>query len=145
MAFKMTSTYKFTGNDTVTLNVLTNVAPPAVPKTLKDLSKLNYPAGETNDRNLRPNADNQLVFMNQPMSWWVSNLKSESVHYLPYSNFVNWGYKDASGDEYHIDISLSNLLIPNKTKDVSKDVSSNLFTITFEEKLGMSRVDTRTM
>lgn len=145
MVFNVTSTFSYTGDATATLNTLTNVQNVDATKTLQTLSKANYESSNTNDRNVKPNANNQLVFMNQPMSWWVSNLKTQSIHYLPYSNFVNWGYKDLSGNEYHIEITLSNLLIPNKTKNVVKDASSNMFTITFEDKLGMSRTDTRTM
>lgn len=144
MVFKVTSTYGFTGDLNATLNTLTNVQNVDATKTLETLSKANY-EGDNTDRSSKANPDNQLVFMNQPMSWWIDSLKSGAVFYFPYSNFVNWGYKDASSNVYHIDITISDMLIPNKTKDVAKDEATKVYTITFEEKYGMSRVDTRTM
>ena len=145
MAFKVTSSFSYTGDLTATLNTLTNVTNVDATKTLQTLSTENYANPNTNNKTLKPNADNQRVFMNQPMSWWLENLNSGVVFYLPYSNFVNWGYKDASSNVYHIDIAISDMLIPNRTKDIQKDPSSNAFTIRFEDKYGMSRTDTRTI
>jgi hypothetical protein len=114
------SSFSYTGDLTTTLNLLTNVSNPDTSKTLADLSTDNYSTGTDDNRNAEPNATNQLVFMNQPMSWWLENLQSSSIYYLPYSNYVNWGYKDASGNVYHIHINLTNLLIPNYTKSSTR-------------------------
>jgi hypothetical protein len=134
------STFSYTGDLVTTLNVLTNVSNPDTSKTLANLSTENYLSGTDEARNTEPNASNQLIFMNQPMSWWLENLQSSGVYYLPYSNYVNWGYKDASGNVYHIHINVTNLLIPNYTDSTSRDSSGNIH-IDFKAKFGLSRTD----
>jgi len=146
MVFSVTSTFSFTGDMAATLNTLTNVQGADATKTLATLSTVNYPTTQpAPNAPVKPNADNQLVFMNQSTGWWLENLNSGAVYYLPFSNYVNWGYKDASGNVYHIDMTISNLLMPNKTKTTTRDSATNAFTIVFEEKFGMGRTDVRTM
>ncbi len=128
--------YSFSGDATKTLNTLTNT-PVTGSSDLKNLSTVS-------DIN-SPNKANQLVFMNQPLSWWVSSLQSGAVYYTPYSNKVNWSYKDPSGSIYHIDIGISDLIIPNRTASVERIASSMASIITYEPKFGISRVDTETM
>lgn len=134
--FVTTTEYSISGDDSQTLNTLT-MTPNTGSSDLKTLSTVS-------DINA-PNKNNQLVFMNQPLSWWVSSLKSGAVYYTPYSNNVNWSYKDPSGSLYHIDISISDLVIPNKTQSVTRIASSMSTVITYEPKFGISRVDTHTM
>ena len=146
MVFKVSSTFTFTGNLADTLNTLTNVQNVDVTKTLATLSKVNYTGAQpAPNAPVRANVDNQLVFMNQPRSWWVENLNSGAVHYLPVSNYVNWGFKDVSASVYHIDIEISNLLMPNKTASSTRNPTKNEMTIVFEPKLGMGRTDVRSM
>jgi hypothetical protein len=135
MVFSITSVYSLTGDATKTLNMLTDTAATGS-ADLASLSTVNYPvAGE-----VAPNAANQLVFKNQPLSWWLASLNSGAVKYTPYSNEVNWSFNDV-----HISIEISNLLIPNKTASVEKNPGSMSSTITFESKFGLGRVDTQTM
>ena len=138
--FSSTSTFSFTGDATDTLNTLTQAINPDTSKTLADLDYNNYPNGTSDGSS--PNSINQTIFNNQPMSWWISELQSGTVKYFPHSNYVNWAYIDASNNVYHIDISISNALIPNYTKNISADPETKITTITFVDKFGLSRVDT---
>lgn len=140
MVFSLRSTFTVTGDASKTLNMLTNT--PAVGSAdLATLSTVNYEvAGKTT-----PNNANQLVFRNQPLSWWVQSLNSGAVKYTPVSNEVNWAYIDANKNVIHISIEISNLLIPNKTLSVERNPGSMSSTITFEPKFGIGRVDTQTM
>ena len=140
MVFSVSSAFTLSGDASKTLNDLTNVAASGS-SDLASLSTTNYlVAGET-----APNAANQLVFKNQPLSWWLASLNSGAVKYTPVSNDVNWGFVDANKNIIHISIEISNLLIPNKTAKVEKNPGSMSSVITFEPKFGLSRVDTQTM
>ena len=140
MVFSVTSVYSLSGDATKTLNVLTN-KPVAGSANLSSLSTVNYPVA--NDS--KPNAANQVVFKNQPLSWWLASLNSGAVKYSPVSNDVNWAFIDTNKKAIHISIEISNLLIPNKTAKVEKNPGSMTSTITFEAKFGLSRVDTHTI
>lgn len=143
LAFVPVSTYSYSGDAAATLNTLTQAVNPDTSKTLADLSSNNYPVGAPNASS--PNATNQSIFKNQPMSWWLAELQSGAVKYFPLSNHVNWSYTDASNVVYHIDIAVSNELIPNQTKGVTTDATTRVSTVTFVDKHGLSRVDTRKM
>jgi len=138
MPFSVSSVFTLTGDETKTLHALTNVAATGN-NDISSLSTNNYPnSGDSN-----PNHDNQLVFMNQPLSWWLASLNSGSVKYTPVSNFVNWSYVEPSSKALiHIGITISNLLMPNKTQKVDRTPGSRSSVITFEPKFGLGRVDT---
>lgn len=135
-----TSVYAYQGDTSVTLNALTGTTP-VTTKTLADLSTDNYPSSPVN--NSPPNAENQAILMNQPMSWWVQNLNApvQSVKYLPVSNYVNWGYTSGS-NVYHVGMPISNSLIPNGIATSVRDSNTNTVVNTYTMKYGMSRVDT---
>ena len=138
--FTVTSVFALTGDATQTLNTLTNTTGSGS-SDLATLSTTNYlVAGDE-----MPNPVNQEVFMNQPLSWWLASLNSGVVKYTPISNYVNWAYVDAKKNVYHISITISNLLIPNKTAGVTRNSNSMNSVVTFEPKLGLSRVDTHSM
>jgi hypothetical protein len=138
--FTVTSVFALTGDATQTLNTLTNTTGSGS-SDLATLSTTNYlVAGDE-----MPNPVNQEVFMNQPLSWWLASLNSGVVKYTPVSNYVNWAYVDAKKNVYHISITISNLLIPNKTAGVTRNSNSMNSVVTFEPKLGLSRVDTHSM
>lgn len=141
MVFSVTSVYTLTGDATATLNILTN----KVSSGSSDINTLSTRNDSSNNNNVAPNSDNQLVFMNQPLSWWLASLNSGAVKYTPISNYVNWSYLDANKNLIHISITISNLLIPNKTQSVKRNPGSMASEITFEPKFGLSRVDTHTM
>jgi hypothetical protein len=134
----VTSVYTLSGDAKKTLNTLTNTVPSGS-SDLASLSTTNYLIkGDT-----KPNPTNQVVFKNQPLSWWVSSLNSGIVKYTPVSNDVNWAYVDVNNNSIHISIEISNLLIPNKPQGVSKNSGSMSSQITFVSKFGITRVDTQ--
>jgi hypothetical protein len=140
MVFSVTSVYTLSGDATKTLNTLTNTAP-AGGSDLSTLSTVNY----TVTGSAEPNTANQLVFMNQPLSWWLESLNSGAVKYTPFSSSVNWSFVNAAGAQVHIGMPISNLLIPNKTSSVQRQAGSMSSVVTFEPKFGLTRVDTQTM
>lgn len=138
--FTITSAFTLTGDDTKTLNTLTNTAVTGS-SDLATLSTTNYVVNGDET----PNPTNQLVFMNQPLSWWLASLNSGAVKYTPVSNYVNWAYVDVNKNPIHISITISNLLIPNKTSGVTRSEGSMNSEVSFEPKFGLSRVDTHSM
>ena len=141
MPFSISSIFTLTGDATKTLHALTNVTATGS-SDLTALSMNNYPTSGDST----PNHENQLVFMNQPLSWWLESLNSGLVKYTPVSNFVNWSYVDPTTKSLvHISMTISNLLIPNKTQKVDRTPGSRTSVITFEPKFGLSRVDTHDM
>ena len=139
--FDITRTYSYSGNTAATLNSLTN-ATNVTNLTIADLSVNNYPTGDAN--NSMPNEANQLIFMNQTMSWWLDALQNKKVIYTPVSNYVNWSYKN-DNVEYHISITISDLLIPNSSKSTEFNNDTQLVTIVYNEKLGMGCTETQGM
>jgi hypothetical protein len=152
---KFSSVFTYSGNPVDTLNTLTKVENVDVTKTLEDLSKDNY-AADADQVNTKPNAANQLIFMNQPMSWWLTNLNSGKVRYMAFSKYVNWVYVPSEPSmpqnvapetpmpetiRYHIDMSVSSLFIPNMPDKNTRDLSMNM-TVTFKPLLNMGRTDT---
>ena len=140
MVFSVISAYTLSGDATMTLNMLTG-KDVSGSSDLSTLSATNYVPGSDST----PNEMNQAVFKNQPLSWWVTSLNSGAVKYTPLSNDVNWSYVDANGNDIHISIEISNLLIPNKTVSVSTNSVSMTSDITFEPKFGITRVDTHAL
>jgi hypothetical protein len=126
----------YSGDSAATLNTLTHVVNPDTSKTLANL--VADAASSTEFSTL-----NQTVFMNQPMSWWLTNLNSGAVKYMPVSNNVNWGFKNASGAVFYIGRPISDLLLPNRVESMSVDKNTGVATILYQVKLGMSRIDTR--
>lgn len=137
----VTSVFNYSGASSDTLNSLTGAANEAAGLTLADLSATNY--SDSTNILTTPNSKNQAIFMNQPMSWWLSELNSGAVKYLPYSNHVNWAYTDASKVVYHIGRAISDALLPNRTSHMSINKDTQVATITYEPKHGLSRTDTR--
>jgi hypothetical protein len=119
----ITSSYGYSGDMTATINSLTN-ASPTTTLTIADLSE--------ND------AQNQQIFMNQPMSWWVECLNNSSIGYTPISGEINWSF-----GQYPIYRTVTDLIIPNRNVTVTHDTSSNAMILTFEPKLGMTRQEIR--
>lgn len=140
-----TSVYAYTGDASVTLNTLTQTTP-VTTKTLADLSTNNYPAPSVPNQSA-PNADNQAIFMNQPMTWWLSqlNVPVQSIKYAPVSNYVNWAYIPNSNTPYHIGRPVSDNLIPNSVASTVVDPVTKVMTKTYAPKFGMSKVETLTI
>jgi hypothetical protein len=135
----ITTSYTLSGDASETINGLM-AFPPEGSSDLSSLSSNNYPTSNT-----IVNPDNQHVFMNQPLSWWLAGLNAGTIKYTPVSNNVNWSYTDASGTSFHISRTLTNIIIPNRTLSATRDPVSNKTTIVFEEKHGMNRTDVHSM
>lgn len=131
--------FTYSGDSAATLNTLTGVQNPNVSKSLTDLTPTNYDV-DVEQRNSKPSSANQLIFMNQPMSWWLENLNSGAVKYFPFSNNVNWAYTIPSGN-VHIDTTVSSLFIPDVLVTTSLDSAGKRVTI-FQAKLNFGRTDT---
>jgi hypothetical protein len=132
--FRYVSKYSFEGDLSATLNSLTNL--PNTGLGLESLSE-NYTEPFVNPLNpnespIRPNPHNQQVLMNQPMSWWLENLNSGTIHYFPFTNYVNWTF-----NETHIDREISDLIIPNEC------ISSSNNILVYREKFGLTRTDSQ--
>jgi len=140
--FDQKCVYTYTGDLNATLNTLTNQINNS-PLQFSDLSLVNYPNGVVN--NSSPNLDNTGIFMNQPMSWWLETLNAGTVKYCPVSNYVNWAYTPSANSDIHIDISISDLLIPNSTESVSTDNNTNVMTSVLKPKNGMCCTSTWSM
>ena len=136
------SVFSYTGDITATLNSLTGQTN-ITPLNLSDLSTNNYPTGDPN--NSPPNADNQLIFMKQPMSWWVTQLNCKNISYIPISNYVNWVFTNPNRAAIHIGMPISNLIIPNSVKTSSFDPQTRIMTLLYNMKFGMGRTDTEQM
>ena len=140
-----TCIYAYTGDVSATLNTLTHTSP-VTTKTLADLSTNNYPAPSVPNHSA-PNADNQAILMNQPMSWWIEVLNAplQTVKYAPVSNNVNWAYIPNSNTAYHIGRPISDSIIPNSVSSTVVDPETKVMTKTYAMKFGMSKVETSTL
>jgi hypothetical protein len=121
------TTFSFVGDSTQTLNTLTGKEPTR--HTLSDLSG---------------NFDiNQLVFMNQPMSWWLEGLNNSKIKYTPLNNYVNWSYVD--GQVFEIGLTISDLIIPNTTGTCTPNYDTKSVTCVSQPKFGMTKIVTFSM
>ena len=115
------STYTFTGDGTQTLATVTSA--PSASLTEADLSG-NF-------------EQNQMVFMNLPLSWWIQGLQNSSIHYTPISNSVNWSYTN-----YEISMDISSLIIPDTKDECVPDLSTGVVTCRYKEKFGIGKIET---
>jgi hypothetical protein len=121
-----------TASQTATFYTLKSETPAAGSTSIADLSTDNYPANRTpltdqNGYNL-PNPANQVIFKNQPVSWWIAGINSGSIVYTPVSNTVNWSYL-VGEKHYHILFEISSFMIPNRTDTVNRDPQTKLTTV----------------
>jgi len=122
---------------TATFNTITNSTPDAINKDISKLSIDNYPSGQnpSHDSNgyLLPNATNQAIFKNQPLSWWIASLNNKSIQYRPVSNTVNWAFVNSDSKDIHILYDITKIIVPNKTKSVDRNNETGIVTTTFED------------
>ena len=89
--------------ETATFNAITNSTPDTVNKDISNLSIDNYPSGQIPSKDadgyLLPNAINQAIFKNQPLSWWIASLNNKSIQYRPVSNTVNWAFINSASKD----------------------------------------------
>jgi hypothetical protein len=135
MSGTTTSVYSYQGDNTVTLNTLTNNTN-VTPLNLVNLSLMPN-QGKTSP----PNETNQLIFMKQPVSWWVSELNNGNIKYTPFSNYINWAYTPSKNTVYYIGRSVSTLIIPDSIKTTTRNNDTKVMTNVFNNKYGMNRTD----
>ena len=125
-----------TAPQTATFYTLKSEAPPAGSASIADLSTDNYPPDrvpltDPNGYNM-PNPANQVIFKNQPVSWWIAGINGGSIVYTPVSNTVNWAY--VVGDtQYHILFETSSFMIPNRTDTVERDPTTKVTTVVLKD------------
>ena len=122
-------TFSFVGDSTQTLNTVTGKQPTI--HTLSDLGA-NFDV-------------NQLVFMNQPMSWWLSGLNNSTIKYTPLNNYVNWSYVGATGQVFQIGLTISDLIIPNTTGTCTPNYDTKKVSCVSLAKFGMTKTETFSM
>lgn len=133
---------------TDTYYTLKGIAPEAADADIATLSTDNYPADrvplqDAAGYNL-PNPTNQIIFKNQPVSWWIDMINAGSVKYTPVSNTVNWAYIDAQSNVIHLHIDISNTMIPNKTGTVNRDTETRSTIIILQDNGVMNMKQTYT-
>ena len=123
--------------ETATFNAITNSTPDTVNKDISNLSIDNYPSGQIPSKDadgyLLPNAINQAIFKNQPLSWWIASLNNKSIQYRPVSNTVNWAFINSASKDIHILRDITKIIIPNITKSIERNDVTNIVTTTYED------------
>jgi hypothetical protein len=119
-----------------TFYTLKKMTPDAGSSSLADLSADNYPDDRIPLTDAYgcsvPNPANQVIFKNQPVSWWIAGITAGSIVYTPVSNTVNWSYTNG-GNLYHIIIEISNLIIPDRTESVTHNPKTWDVTVILED------------
>lgn len=80
-----------------------------------------------------PNEGNQLIFKNLPLSWWVSGLNSGNIQYRHVSNYVNWAFVNLDEKDVNISKEITDFIIPNRTKSMTRDLVTNITTVIMED------------
>jgi hypothetical protein len=121
--------------ETATYYTLNNETPEAGSSSIADLSTDNYPADRFPLKDVNgydmPNPANQVIFKNQPVSWWIAGINAGSIVYTPVSNTVNWSYV-VGETQYHILYQTSSFMIPNTTEKVENDPETKMTTVTLK-------------
>jgi hypothetical protein len=138
-----------TAQPTDTFYTLKSLAPESADADVANLSTDNYPpdrvpAQDAAGYNL-PNPANQIIFKNQPVSWWIDGLNSGSVSYTPVSNRVNWAYVDAQSNAIHMDVDITNTIIPNKTATAERNEQTHAMTMILVDNGVMNLTQTYNM
>jgi hypothetical protein len=111
---KTTLNFTFTGDGTKTWNDISGGTPTTL--TLDDLSEMNE--------------QNQVIFANQPFSWWFECLKNSTITYTPENVSARWSYKTFS-----ISNKISNMILPSKIKTTMLDSEKRIKTVIYEKKI----------
>ena len=109
----MTSTYTAALSPSCTLTASFNSVKgyPVVPVNVANLSPVNYPTGSQ-----APNAENQVIFKNLAVSWWIDGMNAGNIQYRPVSGLVNWAFIDSAKNEIHMAKEITDIMIPNRTQ-----------------------------
>jgi hypothetical protein len=125
-----------TAQATDTFYTLKGLVPDTSATDVSTLSTVNYPPDRIPLQDAAgydmPNPTNQIIFKNQPVSWWIAMINAGSIKYTPVSNTVNWAYVDAQSNVIHIHIDISIFMIPNRTDKVDRDTETKVTTITLQ-------------
>jgi hypothetical protein len=121
---------------TSTYYTLKGETPDAGSASIADLSTDNYPADRVPLKDVNgydlPNPANQVIFKNQPVSWWIDGINGGSIVYTPVSNTVNWSYV-VGETQYHMLLEMSSFMIPNRTEKVDRDPATKMTTVTLQD------------
>ena len=85
------------------------------------------------DRSAIPNAANQVIFKNLPLSWWVHCLNSGYIQYRPVSNDVNWAFVNSAGADVNISTEITHAIIPNRTESAYRNQEEKTMTIVLKD------------
>jgi hypothetical protein len=125
-----------TAAQTDTYYSLKQLTPEAGSSSVADLSTDNYPPDRFPLKDVNgydmPNPANQVIFKNQPVSWWIAGINTGSIVYTPVSNTVNWSYV-VGETQYHMVTETSSFMIPNQTDSVSRDSTTKATTIVLKD------------
>jgi len=125
-----------TAAQTDTYYTLKSETPAAGSSSIDDLSTDNYPADRVPLKDVNgydlPNPANQVIFKNQPVSWWIAGINSGSIVYTPVSNTVNWSYV-VGETQYHILYDTSSFMIPNRTDTVDRNRETKMTTVVLKD------------
>jgi hypothetical protein len=134
-SIKYTATLSSSSKNTDTYNSITNSTPDRNNTLIANLSSINYPSGQVPQKDsngyLLPNATNQAIFKNQPLSWWITNLNSGNIKYRPISNTVNWVYINSKSEEIYILFQITAIIIPNRINTRVVDPQTKITTVTY--------------
>ena len=138
-----------TANATDTYYSLNSLTPDAGSANAADLSTDNYhadrvPLTDVNGYDM-PNPANQVIFKNQPVSWWIDAINAGSIRYTPISNTVNWSYFDSDSNQYQILYAVSTYMIPNRTASMDDNRETMVTTIVFHDNQVMNMSQTMEM
>lgn len=125
-----------TADQASTYYTLNSQTPGAGSSSIDDLSTDNYPADRVPLKDVNgydlPNPANQVIFKNQPVSWWINGINSGSIVYTPVSNTVNWSYV-VGETQYHILYETSSFMIPNRTDTVDRNSTTKMTTVVLKD------------
>lgn len=125
-----------TAAQTDTFYSLKQLTPEAGSDSIADLSTDNYPADRVPLKDVNgydlPNPVNQVIFKNQPVSWWIAGINAGSIVYTPVSNTVNWSYV-VGETQYHILFETSSFMIPNRTDTVDRNLETKMTTVVLKD------------
>ena len=95
------------------------------------------------DSSAVPYQANQEIFKNLSLAWWVQGLNTGTIQYRPVSNEVNWAFVNSEGKDVNIAKEITDVIIPNRTKNMIRDADTKTMRWTLEDNgcLAMTRVD----
>jgi len=104
-----TATLSSAASEDFTFNTITGGTPGPVTDP-SFLSTDNYP----DTSNSSPNPENQEIFKNLPLSWWISSINAGILKIKSINPNVKWVYVTPTSDDIHIISTITSIIIPEK-------------------------------